>query len=134
MLLLYLAAAKGKMHTSPTISCFFWIVDHEVLCVLGRIDEAAAEHLVRNALVVFGAPAALAHVHGPGQRHVVVVMRADDLALLFLPAVATLQLYREQVVAEGSESQRPREAIVEQVVAVLVRPTMTRLPSRVCHW
>lgn len=99
---------------------FLLVVDHEVLCVLGRVDEAAAEHLIRYALVVLSSPAALADVHGPGQRHVVVVVGADDVAFLLLPPVAALELYRQQVVAEGPDGQRALEAIVEQVVAVLV--------------
>ena len=66
------------------------VVDYEVLCVLGRIDEAAVELLVWDALVVFGAPVALTHAHRPCQRHIVMVVRADDFALLFLPAVAAL--------------------------------------------
>ena len=98
----------------------FLVVDDEVLRVLGRIDEAAVELLVRNALVVFGSPASLAEVHRPGQRHVVVAVHADNVALLLLPLVAGLHAYREQVVTERPDGQRACEAIVEQVVAVFV--------------
>lgn len=75
---------KGEDAEQSDHELLLLIEDHDVLRVLGRVDEAAAEHLVRDALVVLCSPAALTYVHGPGQRDIVVAVDADDVAILLL--------------------------------------------------